>query len=107
MFEYCSSLKQLNISNFNTSNVVDMNKMFHRCSSLTILDFSNFSVNKGKNLSRIFSECISLKEFNFPDFNPVNINTNNMFYAITFELSEKIKAKNKKLNTNAFFSTEL
>ena len=55
----------------------------------------------------MFSECISLKEFNFPDFNPVNINTNNMFYAITFELSEKIKAKNKKLNTNAFFSTEL
>ena len=51
----------------------------------------------------MFAECYSLKEFNFPDFNPENINTKNMFYGLTFELSEEIKAKNKKLNPNSFY----
>ena len=32
MFYKCSSLKELNISNFNTNNVTDMNHMFSRCS---------------------------------------------------------------------------
>ena len=31
MFSYCSSLKELNISNFNTDNVTDMNRMFYQC----------------------------------------------------------------------------
>ena len=32
MFYGCSSLKELNLSNFNTNNVTDMYKMFHGCS---------------------------------------------------------------------------
>ena len=32
MFSCCSSLKELNISNFNTNNVTDMNLMFYKCS---------------------------------------------------------------------------
>ena len=35
MFRYCSSLKSLNLSNFNTANVTDMYSMFGSCSSLT------------------------------------------------------------------------
>ena len=32
MFEGCSSLKELNINNFNTNNVTSMKCMFSRCS---------------------------------------------------------------------------
>ena len=32
MFSNCSSLKELNLSNFNTNNVTNMNYMFSRCS---------------------------------------------------------------------------
>ena len=32
MFWGCSSLKELNLSNFNTNNVTDMSYMFSRCS---------------------------------------------------------------------------
>ena len=32
MFSECSSLKELNLSNFNTDNVINMKYMFHRCS---------------------------------------------------------------------------
>ena len=32
MFSGCSSLKELNLSNFNTNNVTDMTDMFYECS---------------------------------------------------------------------------
>ena len=38
MFCRCSSLTSLNLSNFNTNNVKDMNHMFSFCSSLTSLN---------------------------------------------------------------------
>ena len=34
MFYYRSSLKELNLTNFNTNNATGMNKMFSECSSL-------------------------------------------------------------------------
>ena len=34
MFFECSSLNELNICNFNTSNVTDMSEMFRDCNSL-------------------------------------------------------------------------
>ena len=34
MFEGCSSLKNINLSNFNTNKVTDMSEMFGWCSSL-------------------------------------------------------------------------
>ena len=40
MFNNCSSLKKLNISNFNTDKVISMNFMFHNCSLLEELDLS-------------------------------------------------------------------
>ena len=43
MFEDCSSLTSLDLSNFKTENVQSMNSMFEDCSSLTSLDLSNFS----------------------------------------------------------------
>ena len=32
MFDNCSSLKELNLSNFNTNNITSMNEMFSGCS---------------------------------------------------------------------------
>ena len=33
MFSGCSSLKELNLNNFNTNNVTDMGAMFYGCSN--------------------------------------------------------------------------
>ena len=35
LFENCFKLKSLDLSNFNTNNVIDMSNMFYECSSLT------------------------------------------------------------------------
>ena len=43
MFSDCSSLEELNLSKFNTSNVKTMFYMFYGCSSLTNIDLANFN----------------------------------------------------------------
>jgi surface protein len=35
MFQYCSNLTSLDVSNWNTSKVTNMNNMFHNCKTLT------------------------------------------------------------------------
>ena len=60
MFFGCSSLKELNINNFNTNNVTDMNNMFYRCSSLKELNLNNFNTNNVTNMSCMFYECDKL-----------------------------------------------
>ena len=42
MFSDCYNLKSLKLNNFNTSSVIYMNLMFHRCLSLTSIDLSTF-----------------------------------------------------------------
>ena len=45
MFYGCHLLKELNLSSFNTNNVIDMDGMFNGCSSLKELNISNFNTN--------------------------------------------------------------
>ena len=42
MFYECNSLKNIDLSNFNTQNVINMSRMFYGCKSLTNIDLSNF-----------------------------------------------------------------
>ena len=57
MFEGCSSLKELNLNNFNTNNVTDMNCMFYGCSSLKELNLNNFNTNNVTDMHEMFSGC--------------------------------------------------
>ena len=43
MFYGCKNLKELNLSNFNTDNVRDMEEMFSACKNLKYLDLSKFN----------------------------------------------------------------
>ena len=45
MFYNCSSLKNINLSNFKTNNVKYMIGMFNECSSLEDINLSNFNIN--------------------------------------------------------------
>ena len=57
MFFGCFLLKELNLSNFNTNNVTNMEYMFYKCSSLKELNLSNFNTNNVINMEGMFSEC--------------------------------------------------
>ncbi|MBQ3616702.1 MAG: BspA family leucine-rich repeat surface protein [Bacteroidales bacterium] len=73
MFEGCSSLTTLDLSNFNTANVTDMSYMFDNCSSLTTLDVSNFNTANVKNMGGMFIECNSLTSLDLSNFNTANV----------------------------------
>lgn len=60
MFSGCSNLTTLDVSSFDTSNVVDMTYMFYNCKALTSLDVSNWDTNNVTGMGSIFYECRSL-----------------------------------------------
>ena len=73
MFNNCSTVKTLDLSNFNTSNVTSMINMFSQCSSLTELDLSNFNTLNVTNMSNMFSGCRSLTSLDLSSFNTSNV----------------------------------
>ena len=63
MFEGCESLKKINFHDtFNTSKVTTMEYMFRNCKNLQEIDLSNFDTKNVENMSYMFSECSSLKK---------------------------------------------
>ena len=62
MFCGCSSLINIDLSNFNTNNVTDMDAIFANCSSLTYIDLSNFNTNNAISMRGMFSRCNLLKK---------------------------------------------
>ena len=81
LFLGCSSLKSIDLSNFNTQNIINMNGMFCGCSSLTNINLSNFNTQNVTDMRCIFYGCSSLKEVNLSNFKTQNVtNMNGMFY---------------------------
>ena len=78
MFYECSSLANIDLSNFNTKNISNMSHMFYECSSLTNINLSNFDTTKVKDMSYMFYECKKLKNLDLSSFN--NNKTYNMSY---------------------------
>ena len=68
MFYGCLSLISLNISNFKTSLVTTMSYMFMNCNLLKYLDLSSFNTGQVKNMIQMFSSCISLESLNISNF---------------------------------------
>ena len=60
MFYGCSQLTSLDVTNFNTANVLAMSDMFSGCSSLTSLDVTNFNTENVVWIMKIFKGCSAL-----------------------------------------------
>ena len=73
MFENCSSLISIDLSNFNIQNVNNMEKMFYGCSSLTSIDLSNFNTQNVTNIKYMFYGCSSLTCINLSNINSQNV----------------------------------
>ena len=69
MFYNCALLKSIDLSNFDTSNIITMNNMFYGCSSLISLDLSNFNTNLVTKMDRMFKGCTSLVSLQLTNFN--------------------------------------
>ena len=84
MFYGCSSLEKIYLSSIITEQVTDMNSMFYGCKSLKELNLSSFNTNQVTNMSYMLSNCSSLKELDLSSFNTINVtNMNDMFSGCT------------------------
>ena len=66
---YNSNFTNLNLSNWDTSNIINMIWMFSSCSNLTDLDISNFDTSNTINIKYMFAYCSKLKNINVNHFN--------------------------------------
>ncbi len=81
MFYNFSSLTNLDLSNFDTSNVINMYNMFAYCESLTELDLSTFDTSKVTNMSGMFYKDKALTNLNLSSFDTSQVtNMSYMFY---------------------------
>ena len=87
MFQYCSRLTSLDITNFNTANVTDMSYMFHSCTKLKSFDVTNFNTAKVKNMIRMFSNCQALTSLNVTNFNTEKIPDMSYMFSVCQQLT--------------------
>ena len=73
MFYQCSSLKTLDVSNFDTGKVTCMGSMFGGCTALTSLDVSHFDTGKVTDTSGMFENCTTLTSLDLSHFDTSNV----------------------------------
>ena len=80
MFPCCNNLSDLNLSSIDTKNVTNMSYMFSECINLTHIDLSSFNTKNVTNMSGMFSGCHNLTNLDLSSFDTRNvINMNGMF----------------------------
>ena len=83
-FYRMNSLQFLDLSIFNTEKVTDMTGMFAYANSLKKLDLSNFNTDKVTSMSAMFHSMSNLDELNTLSFNTENVtNMSGMFYGVS------------------------
>ena len=106
MFNLCNEIKELNLSNFNTSNVTDMGfmfAMFNLCNEIEELNLSNFNTSNVTDMEFMFTGCNKLKLLNIFKFNiKIDCITKNIFYLINKDKC-KLICQDNFLN-NLFYS---
>jgi len=80
MFAGMPNLTTLNLSNFDTSKVTRMNSMFEGMSRLTTLNLSNFDTSKVTDMEAMFGYMYGLTSLNISNFNTSQVtNMRDMF----------------------------
>ena len=81
LFYGCNLLESIDLSNIDTSNVIDMSSIFYGCSSLKSINLSNFVTEKVEDMSNMFNGCRKIKYLNLSNFDTSLVTSmNSMFY---------------------------
>lgn len=89
LFWGCKSIKVIDLSGFDTSNVKTMKKMFCNCRALEELDLSTFDTKNVTDMSEMFKECIVMQKLNISSFDTSNVtDMSSMFYKCGVLLEE-------------------
>ena len=87
MFAKCSNLSSVDVSNWNTANVTNMDYMFYICSSLISLDVSNWNTANVTKMTGMFVGCSSLSSLDMSNWNTANVTDMSGMFANCSNLS--------------------
>ena len=107
IFRSCYSLTNLDISSFNTLNVIDMHNMFYGCKNLVNLDVSHFDTSKVMRMENMFYNCKKLENLNLGVFDTSNITDFSNFFTYDELLTTTLTIKNPNVVSypNIFYGT--
>ena len=88
MFRGCPNIIKLDLSSFDTSNVVDMKHMFSICCLLKEINLSNLKTEQVTDMSYMFNKCLSLEKLELPP-SFITKKVNNMEFM--FHMCTKLK----------------
>ena len=88
LFRGFTNVTSMNLTNFDTSNVENMNSMFAGCTSLTTLDLSNFNTSNVTNMGSMFFGCLSLASLDLSSFDTSNVLYMTAMFAINNQVSD-------------------
>ena len=88
MFNYCTSLKNLDVSSFNTSKVTNMLYMFANCTNVTSIDVTNLNTSKVINMSYMFNRCYKLTNLDLSNFDTSNVTDMSWMFLLDRSLTE-------------------
>ena len=98
IFGGCSSLTNINLSNFDTKNVTNMRGMFYGCSSLTNIDLSNFDTKNVTDMGCMFDGCSSLTNIDLSNFDTKNVtDMGSMFSGCKSLKIQNVKTNDKQI----------
>ena len=103
MFYGCYKLNQLDLSNFDTSNITDMCGMFKECKSLSQLDLSNFGTSQVTDMCGMFSGCIALAQLDLSNFDTSEVI--DMYYMFS-DCTKLVNLNLSSFNTSKVTSME-
>ena len=80
MFDQCNNITEVDLSNFDSSIVINTGSLFRGCISLTSVNLNNFNTTKTTSMASMFNGCTSLLSLNLSSFNTSNCK--NMCYML-------------------------
>ena len=87
-FFQCNKLEEINLTNVDTSNVTDMSMMFCICSNLTSLDVSNFDTSNVTNMDYMFDLCSNLTSIDLSGFETTKLTSINDMFRECYKLKD-------------------
>ena len=87
MFRGMSNLTSLNLSNFDTSKVTNMAAMFYTTSNLTTLNLSSFNTSQVTNMVGMFSGMSNLTSLNLSNFDTSKVKRMDFMFSYMYSLT--------------------
>ena len=106
MFQNCEDLQYLNINGMKTSSVTNMESMFENCKKLESLDLSSFETSSVLNMKKMFCNCENLVYIDVSNLDTSSVSDMTQMFSFCKKLSS-IDLSNfviKNANTYQMFS---